>query len=475
MAWQDQQDQDKLRQNANNLFGGWNDFWANFDKSLNTKGPQGSQLKNKPAPLIDGNRLGDWSGLGSVNYAGPSKDHLLGSLSINKPSPRSVPANRSPQGSNSLQLLRSLNTNKLPGMRESANVPRDSSDGGPVPLSGDALLEKELRDKLSRDFEPTGEYSDMVEQAYASALANIGKARGQANSNFATSDAKIADLTAGHVNEIKTSDREAVQKIGGELQSGYKDVYGDARAQIQSDQSAEMAAKTEMLQRLGIQEAGIGTAGRAQSEALTRLSQNEAGAMQQAKGYQAADETRNVEQAQSQASAGVERRSALSRDLQKIMGNLDDSEASVQSSIAMGKLQGRQSEKSDFMREQQFNADSLSRLEDKKSERADKDRSYALDLQKIQGKQKGSASAVDVVSESIRNRGIEPQPYLDAYNEAFTSGEFNPIQHGDKNMWTAQKIKQLMEKKGLRADLGVAVNLVQGISNFGTDKLNNNL
>lgn len=438
-GWQDKQDQEKLRPNT----AGWDSFWATIGGGIN------DATKNVGNFFADADR----------NAGNATRERLASNGYATRPAPPANSANGP------------ITPYRLPGLRsgggEAEGIP-ESLRRPPEGPSEDELRMQELKALLEQDFKPSGESSAMIDAAYASALANIGKARGDANANFQKSDARIADLTSGHVNEIKTADRAAVNKIGGDLQSSYKDTYGDARAQLKGDQSAEMKAKTEMLQRLGIQEAGVGTAGQSESEALTRLTQNEAGAMQQAQGYQAADLTRNVEQAQSQASAGVERRSALNRDLQKILGSLSDSEGTVKSSIAMAKMQGAANEKNDWRQQQQFNLESLKQMEDKIQGKADKDRDYALELQKLNSKASGNGGAYASVSNDIQSRGIDPTPYLETYSDIVATQKFNPQIDGDKNLWIIRKMKE--KNPGLSsAEIGRWVN---GLANFGTDKLN---
>lgn len=474
------QDQEALRKSSNNvfesLFGGLGESAGNWANNIG----KGAEQLARTHPLVGGamDAYGSASkALGQLTIDGPSEGRPLGSIGYR-------PGNMG-GGGNAPQQKQAVNANRLSGLnRDSSGGGRMSSEAIPfegsiAPLSDDEQRMQELEGLLGRDFESSGEYDAMVDEAYASALGNITKARGQANSNFQESDARVAGLTAGHVNEIQTKDRAAVEKNGSDLQSAYKETYGNARNELQGQQSAEMAAKTEMLTRLGQQEAGIGNAGQSESEALTRLTQNEAGAMQQAQGYQAADLTRNTEQAQSQASAGVERRAGLNRDLQKILGTLDNSEAEVNQSKTVAKLQGKQSEKADFRQEQQFNLDSLTQMEDRIQGKADKtwERDFAERelAAKSAGKSGSSGSVFDAVGNDLKSRGTDPAPYLEAYNAVMGSAGYNAQAHGDKNAFYAKKMKEYLKSKGINADgakeSSAVGSVVMGIHNYGTDKL----
>lgn len=447
------------------MAGFWDDFWGSINKPINFTPPTQGQTNAVRGPTDSRDQMSD---LYARNQAG--------GVARANAAPRPP---MTPQGSNSLQILKSGGQPKLPGLRNTSegwgtrqgndDIPESRYRDGP---GEDEQRMEQIKALLDQEFAPSGEYGAMVDEAYASALGNIGKARGQANSNFQESDARIAGLTAGHVNEIQTKDRDAVNKIGGDLQSSYKETYGDARGQLQGAQNSEIAAKTEMLKRLGQEEAGVGTAGQSESEAMTRLTEQEAGAQKQAQGYQAADLTRNVEQAQSQASAGVERRSALSRDLQKILGGLDESEATVNNAKSMAKLSGLQSEKNDFRQQQQFNLDSLTQMEDRIEGKADKTWERSFKERELASKNSGGSggSKYDVISNDISARGVDPAPYLDAYAEV-SAMPFNPQVNGDKLNWTISQMEKAAARKGLKLDKTVALRLAGGIEDYGTDKL----
>lgn len=443
------------------LFGGWNNFAGNAGNTVN------NVLRTHPlvGGAMDGLE-GLRKGLGQVTYSndGPSGGGL-GRLGIRE----GDWGNKNP--ALNIPISHESEVDRMPGL---AGNGRETSDYGlPVMSKNDREMDlqmSELKSALDRQFQPTGEYNSMIEQAYAGALSNIGKAKGDANANFEKSDAAINDMTQGHVHEIKTNDRAAIGQNANQLTDEYSQIYGDGRKQLQADQANEMKIKAEAVSRLGLQESGMGEAGQTQQDAITRMTQDETGAKAQASSYKAADLTRNTELAASQAGQGVERRSALHNQLQKILGSIGDSEASVNQSIGLAKLQGAQAEKSDFRQEQQFNLDSLNQLQDQNQKKSDSDRNYALELQKLQAKQDGSASGdlQDNVGEAIRSRGIDPQPYLDAYNEVLQQG-YNQNVNGDKNSFFSSRMKESMRKKGLNADDSVIGRVVLGINQSGTN------
>jgi hypothetical protein len=311
----------------------------------------------------------------------------------------------------------------------------------------------------------------MIEQAYSSALGNITSARSSANQNFEKSDANIAALSAGHVNEIQTKDRDAVNRIGSDLQNNYAQTFDNAQGTLEADRTAQLNERGAMLQRLGIQEAGLGEAGKAQSDAIARLTENEAGAMKQAQGYQAADLVRNTEQAQSQASAGLERRGELHKQLQGILGNLDQAETELGQNKAHEKIQAYQSGRNDYNQRMSGISDSIAQIDDQVQHKTESDRDYALKLQEMANKASGAGSGgvFSAVNESLKNRGVDPSGYAQAYADVASTSSFNPQVNGDKKLWMIQQMK----KKNPKLDAREIQAYVFGVENYGTDKLGN--
>jgi hypothetical protein len=431
----------------------WDDFWGNLNKPVPKQDFYGTGWTQENDPYMAKTRAGDMIN-GSSNQQGR----------------RPAPAQ-----SNSMRTI--LNVGKLPGLAVDNSVATGNKmlkDPGMEREESyeDKLLARKAEIEMAMDspYADDPEIAAMIDEAYSGALANISKARGDAESNFQRSDANIAALSAGHVNTIKTDDLNAVKRIGGDLQSGYQQTFDTAKNEMQSNRSAELAERTAMLQRLGIQEAGLGDAGQGETAAIEDMSARQAGAMKQAQGYQAADEVRNTEQAQSQASAGVERRSALNSDLQKILGTLGNSEAEIQSSMSQDKLRAKQSGKSDYMDMQRFNLESLDQIDSQLQDRAESDRNYDLELKKLAQKNStGSGGVYDAVANDFRNRGIAPEEYESAYAQVASSATFNAAVDGDKSLWMIRQMK----KKNPKLSENDIARYVSGVTNYGTDKLGN--
>lgn len=440
MAWQDQQDQEKLRKNN-----GWDDFWGGIGSGIN-----------------------DWA-------SGKSGDEYLKKYKAQPQYQQNV-ANRTQQAANTSRLPGMTQDNTLAAVHGKFNSRDNSQQGVPPGIARpavkdpmDKLMERraQLEAMLDEDYTGDPEIDSMIEQAYTSALSNVSGARSKANDNFAQSDANIAALSAGHVATIKGEDMDAVKRIGGELQSGYQKTFDTAKGSLEADRTSELEQRTAMLQRLGIQEAGLGTAGQGESEAIQRLTENQAGAVRQAQGYQAADEVRNTELASSQASAGVERRSALNKDLQGILGNLDQAETELGTNKAQAKLQAYQSGKSDYNQRLGSISDSINDIDSRIDSRTDADRNYNLDMQKLAQKNSGGGGVMAAVGNSLANRGIDPAPYLQTYADVSATETFNAAVDGDKKLWLIRQMK----KRNPKLDSREIQATVLGVENYGTDKL----
>lgn len=342
----------------------------------------------------------------------------------------------------------------------------------------------EIMGKINREYAYDGAGDALVDQAYQGSLDALGNARTRTNDNYGTSSANIDSLTNSHVANIKGADRDAVNRIGDDLTSSYNANFGENASRLKADRAEEIALKTDMLKRLGIQDAGLGSAGEVQTAAIAENSADQAGAMQQANTYKSADLTRNVEQAQSMANAGVERQSDLRRQLDGILGGLDTQEAGVRNDMATAKLGAQQADRANFQKEQGYYNDSLQSLLSDQSNREESQRDFtyqqSLDQAKFDqqaasdaaknGGVAGTNSAFDVVDSRIAAKGKNPTDYRTAFNEAMQSGVLDSGL-GDKNSLIQQQMMKIMRKKGLDPNSTLVSDYAYGVLNYGTDKL----
>jgi hypothetical protein len=400
--------------------------------------------------------------LGQISYRAPGQDRP-------QERPRTV-SNNSFSSDNILKALAGgYNSPAVSGEGIAQGVPPSLME--PEPVDEYELRAQKIRDMMA-ELEAGGPGSDnaaMVDEAFAGSLAAIANARNSAQSNYQESDRNVQDLTAGHVNEIKTKDRSAIETNANELTGAYNTAFTDGRNQLIADQNRETSARAEMLKRLGIQEAGMGNAGQAQSEAITRLTEDNTGRQRQAAGYKAADLTRNTELASSQASAGVERQADLRRQLNDINADLDQSQASVENAKATARISANNADQKDFLSQMEFYNEQLRDIQSEK-ERAD-DRSYdrARDERDFLAKSGGNTGgALDIASQNVMNTGHDPQQYAEAYALVSEENAYDSRSGKDKISDTVQR----MRKRNPNLDPSVALRYVMSIENFGTDKGN---
>ena len=374
----------------------------------------------------------------------------------------------STQGTNPLQLQQRAQQRApyIPGPRN----PEPFPNGLPVdedPMADEQRMMEEtiaaIRERLSGGYVDDGAYNALIDEAYSGSLAAIDNARGKAQGNFAESDKAIENLTAGHVNTIKGEDMDAIKRIGGENKSAISGIYDNTTKELEGDRSREIAERAEALSRYGLAESGMGQAGQAQSQAIANTAEKKTGSLNVAQGYQSADEQLNVQRAQSQAGEGVERRSALRADLDKILGNLDNSAATVQSQKAQARLAAQNADRQAFAQSQATDADTLDMILDNKRE----DNKLAMENQT---KNKGTATAFDVANSRLSSRGVDTNTLKQVYSEVLADNSYSSVSGKSEAAHYVSEMKKKLakaKKDMSTADLMEYVSLIQ---NYGTDK-----
>jgi hypothetical protein len=451
------QDQDQLRKPGDDWLAGWNGMWGDIGKKMFQSGDD---------------KLAEF-------HNSDSYKQRIAELNRSEGQPEAAPNVR--QGANP-----TANISRILGLDQPVNDPYPShgysTDGSKqandptmgVDVSEDEMRAQKIRD-LMAELEQNGAGAEnlaMVDQAFAGSLSAIQNARNSAQKNYQESDKAIQGLTAGHVNEIKTKDRQAVESNANELSGAYNKSFGDAKNSLVADQQREQSARAEMLQRLGIQEAGMGDAGSAQSQAITRLTEDNAARQGQAATYKAADLTRNTELASSQASAGIERQGDLRKQLNGINANLDQSQASVENSKAQAKLSAQNADKADFLKQLQFYSDELRNIKQDSDKKEQTSYDRAIDQRDFNAKNSGHVGGVfDVANQKISSIGNDPTPYQQAYAQTMEENQFDSRSGQDKVGYFLQQ----MRRKNPNLDPQVALDYITTIENFGTDKANTRL
>lgn len=199
----------------------------------------------------------------------------------------------------------------------------------------DLLNNDAIWDRLGQNFDFGGARNSVdtsdYDRAIQARMALIDQAKGNANSNFATSDANIKSMHDAVVNDTRAQ-APNIQSSFDKSGETIKQIFGDTINQNNTQQAAQQSSREEMLQRLGIAPAAgapdIVGEQFARSNAAANQSQDARLAENVSQGQVAQDRNNNFANAVN--AEGVGRRSNLNLQLQDILGKLDSQGADYQ-------------------------------------------------------------------------------------------------------------------------------------------------
>lgn len=427
--------QQKAGQDWNNFWGGigngWNDFWGGVGKAFNpseetAKAILGAQDPNQIPEVMQIAKGADFKGLASARAQPASSRPLPG---LNRTQGEEIP---------------------------SGTIP------GPDQMTPEEARIKAIIDAATGRIEGNQYQNDpMIEQAFGGALTAIANARSKANTNYAASDKVIGDLTQGEVNQIRGNDLQRLQQINSDAATNNTAMYDKLIAENQQRQAQGNAEREAMLKRLGIQESAAGVDPRAQEAAAfqDRLQGDKAAQGERLATYSKADETRNLEASQTAALQGSENRAALRRDLDKILGNLDNSEADVNNQKAMAQLKDKQNQR-------QQDLDTIDMYFKNRRE----DQKMQSDLQQQTQKAKGSADRFTVVQDRLLQQGVSPDALNNIFTEYANAKAENKFNQASGQQYQDFLAAEINKRLGGRASVGDIVKFVSLMENYGTDK-----
>ena len=401
-----------------------------------------------------GDRIPSLGGHESVQKA-PAQQRFTGMFSPEGQSPFQTQQSHMSGPSKSLQLLKNLGRQGQTTM-DTPDEPEMSPEEEQI-----AATIRAIQERLGHSYVDDGSYNAMIDEAFGGALGAIGNARTKANENYTASDKVLENLTAGHVNAIKGEDMDAIKNIGQTHQADIKGTYDSAIAGESADRQKAIDARAEALSRYGLQESGMGNTGEVQSKAISDFNASSADSQVMARGMQASDEALNVARAESQAGEGVERRSSLRRDLDGILGDLDQSQATVESQKAQARLSAKQADMAAFNESQARDTDTLEMYLNQKRE----DKKLAAENS---AKSKGSATVNDVARQRLQSRNVDPAPFEQAYSEVMAENKYSSASGRDKNSHFVSEMSKKLKKAGVKlTDIEDYVSFKNG---YGTDK-----
>jgi hypothetical protein len=179
-----------------------------------------------------------------------------------------------------------------------------------------------------------------LDAARASSLKAIAGAEDRTNANFNTSNQAIGNIYAKGKQDT-LADNNVLKSNNADLVGGLNSMYAGATKGLQDDRHKEMADQVAMDQALGIQQAGLGTAGQTQTKAIANASQAQQASVDKALQYGGADLTENTARADGLISEGASRQAALRSQLAGVLGQLDSKKIDVDNTYQNNAMQAR--------------------------------------------------------------------------------------------------------------------------------------
>lgn len=180
-----------------------------------------------------------------------------------------------------------------------------------------------------------------LDESLATKLGAIGNVRNQAQEGYNTSDRNLADMFAANANHIATQGSQRFGEIAQNHQNALTANRDESIGKLQADRDQSMNRRAEMLQRLGIQEAGaqMDPGDQTLNNAISQTTNRANTAIQGAIEGGATNQEFNQSVVNSVNQQGTERRAALLQQLQQIQNQLGMAEAEAQQQTIQGKSQ----------------------------------------------------------------------------------------------------------------------------------------
>ena len=172
------------------------------------------------------------------------------------------------------------------------------------------------------------DYEGAVREAFAKSYAALDSAANTARGNKDKSAQAVQGLAQSGSNLVK-QDAGKLSQITNDATNAVNNIYTGQVGALQNDRSKELADRAAFLKANGIQEAGIGSAGSTQTEAINEALGANSREQSRMQGYGQADQALNNDRAQSMLNEGTLRQADLERQLNAILGNIDTQRAQV--------------------------------------------------------------------------------------------------------------------------------------------------
>lgn len=329
------------------------------------------------------------------------------------------------------------------------------------PQQSDPMLDM-LRDAINNPNPySSGPYMANLDAARSASLKNIADTRDSTNKNFEASNAAVGGIYAKGKQDT-LADNSILKDNNANLVGGLNGMYSNAISTLQGDRTKEMSDKADMMNRLGIQAGGLGTAGDTQTQAIANASQNQQAAADKALQYGGADLTANTARADGLISEGAGRQAQLRSQLSGILGQLSNKELDINNQYAQNSMQAAN----------QGYQDNLSRMSalygmkdkqqtyDQNNRKIDANSRVMVQAMKGPGGSAGGQTNMQDANDYVASQGGNPSDYNNAYTGAVmdtgTPAGMQPTEHD---------LLQAMMAKNKGLDLNQALAYIRNASN----------
>lgn len=222
------------------------------------------------------------------------------------------------------------------------NGTRQGADDNIVPQPHQQSILDQLYQQMTTPYKrPDASQYDFspIDNALKGRLDLIDQLKNTTQGNFQKSDQATQDMHNQFVNQMNTEGVAGVNKIADTQKSNLTNDNNAAIAQLNAQKAADMSARTEMLNRLGIQGAGgaVDPNTATMDQGISTIAQRGAADQTMADNNRASNMQYNTVQANAMGAAGIQRREQLANQLQAILGKADMAKTDAQTQAAQQK------------------------------------------------------------------------------------------------------------------------------------------
>lgn len=316
-------------------------------------------------------------------------------------------------------------------------------------------------DRSKIDFSP-------LDKALQARMDAIGGIRNTTNENYDKSDTNLESMHNGFKNHIETTGAQRFNQIHDTEKQNLTQINQDSQNRLAAMKAEDQAKRQAMLQNLGIQEAGAANDPSADILSQTQgsiASRNEA-EMVNAEQDRASSLAFNNGMAQSVGQQGVERRAALTQQLQGIMGKLGMAEADAKAQDAQSRFEleqnAGQQQYQQFRDRQGFLQDTLGMMQE------DAQRMAELEAQQTEAAAKApKIGGFSGLAQDLLNTGYDTPEIQNALGQLAQVTATDYMKGVDPNAGYSEAaiLNKVLQERGI--DPMLAIQIATNYSNLG--------